>query len=251
MLLHTDTQVSVNGGVTGSSSQVLVLSVGNVEVRLGVAVLLGEAEVDDIDLVATLADAHQEVVRLDVTVDERLGVDVLDARDELVGQQENGLERELAVAEVEQVLQTGAEQVQHHGIVVTFGTEPANEGDANTTSEGLVDTGLVFELRVLGLDALELDGDLLAGDDVGSQVDVTERTRADLAADAVLVTDSQVLRSCVRLCSCSDRLLTIHVGRKATYHGRHLGRCRWGVALRRMKNVVVVDDDGDDRRSVD
>lgn len=46
---------------------------------------------------------------------------------------------------------------------------------------------------MLGLDALELDGDLLAGDDVGAQVDVTERARADLAANTVFVTDTQVL----------------------------------------------------------
>lgn len=107
-LLHTDTQVSVDGGVTGGTSQVLVLSVGNVEVRLGVAVLLSQTEIDDIDLVATLADTHQEVVGLDITVDKGFGVNVLDARDELVGKQENSLERELAVAEVEQILQTGA-----------------------------------------------------------------------------------------------------------------------------------------------
>jgi hypothetical protein len=29
---------------------------------------------------------------------------------------------------------------------------------------------------VLGLNRLELDGDLLAGDDVGAEVDITERT---------------------------------------------------------------------------
>jgi hypothetical protein len=29
---------------------------------------------------------------------------------------------------------------------------------------------------VLGLDRLKLDGDLLTGDDVGAEVDITERT---------------------------------------------------------------------------
>lgn len=121
-------------------------------------------------------------------------MDVLDARDELIGEQEDGLERELAIAEIEQILQAGAEEVQNHGIVIALGTEPTNEGYADTASKGLVDAGLVFELRVLGLDALELDGYLLAGDDVGAQVDVTERTRADLAADTVLITDTKVLK---------------------------------------------------------
>lgn len=103
-----DTEMGVDGGVAGGTGEVLVLTVGDVEVSLGVTVFLGETKVDDIDLVAALADAHEEVVGLDITVDEGLGVDVLDAGDELVGEEENGLEGELAVAEVEEVLKTGA-----------------------------------------------------------------------------------------------------------------------------------------------
>lgn len=84
--------MSVDGSVTSSTSQVLVLSVRDVEVGLGITVLLGQTEINHVDLVATLADAHEEVVRLDVTVDEGLGVDVLDAGDELIGEQEDGLQ---------------------------------------------------------------------------------------------------------------------------------------------------------------
>lgn len=167
-VLRTDTQVSVDAGITGGTRQVLVLTVRNVEVRLGVAVLLGETKVNHVDLVSTLAYAHEEVVGLDVAVDKRLCVDVLDAGDELVGEQQDRLERELAVAEVEEVLERGAEQVQDHGIVVALCSKPADERDADAASERLVDTGLIFELGVLGLDALELDGNLLARDDVGT-----------------------------------------------------------------------------------
>lgn len=101
-LLHT--KMGVDGGITGSTSQVLVLTVRDVEVSLGVPVLLGETKVDDIHLIAPLTNAHQEVVGLDISVDERLGVDVLDTGDELVGKEKDGLERELAVAEVEEIL---------------------------------------------------------------------------------------------------------------------------------------------------
>jgi hypothetical protein len=59
-------------------------------------------------LVAPLADAHQEVVGLDVSVDEVSGVDVLDSRDELVGEEQDRLERELSVAEVEEVFERWA-----------------------------------------------------------------------------------------------------------------------------------------------
>jgi hypothetical protein len=166
--IHTDTQVSVDTGVTGGTSQVLVLSVRDMEVSLGIAVLLGQTKVDDIDLVAALANAHEEVVGLDIAVDEGLGVDVLDAGDELVGKEQDSLQGELAVAEVEEVLKRRAEQVQDHGVVVALGSEPADKGNANTAGERLVDAGLIFELGVLGLDALELDGNLLTRDDVGT-----------------------------------------------------------------------------------
>ena len=76
-----DTQVSVDGGVAGCTSEILVLTVGDVKVGLGVAELLSETEIDNVDLVATLADAHQEIVGLDVTVDEVARVDVFDAGD--------------------------------------------------------------------------------------------------------------------------------------------------------------------------
>jgi hypothetical protein len=165
---HTDAQVGVDRSITSGTRQVLVLTVWDVEVCLGVPVLLGQTKVNDIDLVASLANTHQEVVRLNITVDEALGVNVLNATDKLVGEQEDGLEREFAVAEIEEVLEGRSEQVEHHGVVVTLGSEPSNERNTDTAGEGFVNASLIFELRVLGLDRLKLDGDLFAGDDVGA-----------------------------------------------------------------------------------
>lgn len=79
--VFTNAQVSVDGGVAGSASEVLVLAVGDVLVGAGVTVLLGQPKVDDVDQVAFLPQTHEEVVRLHVSVDEVLGVDVLDAAD--------------------------------------------------------------------------------------------------------------------------------------------------------------------------
>jgi hypothetical protein len=172
-----------------------------VEVSLWVTVLLGQTEINDIDLVATLANTHQEVVRLDITVDEGLGVDVLNARDELIGKEEDGLQGELAVAEVEEILQTRAEEIKNHSIVVTLGTEPADKWDTDTTSKGLVDTSLIFELRMLGLYTLELDGDFFTRDDVGSEVDVTEGPTTDLTTDAVFITYTKILRIMSAYCN--------------------------------------------------
>ena len=186
--------MGVDGGITSSSGQVLVLPIRDVEVRLWVTVFLGQTEIDDIDLVAALADTHEEVIRLDITVDEGLGMDVLDAGDELIGQQKNGLQGELAVAEVEKILQAGSEEIKNHGIVVALGTKPADKWDTDTTGERLVDTGLIFELGVLGLDRLKLDGNLFTRDNISAEVDVTEAATSDLTTDAVLVADAKILQ---------------------------------------------------------
>ena len=110
--VHTDTKMGVNRGITGSSGQVLDLSVWDVKMDLGVAVRLGQTKIDNINLVTTLSGALNEVIRLDITVEEEFGVDVLDTGDTLVGQEQDSLQRELAVAEVEQVLRTGFEEVK-------------------------------------------------------------------------------------------------------------------------------------------
>lgn len=50
---------------------------------------------------------------------------------------------------------------------------------------------------MLRLDALKLDGNLFARDDVGAEVDVAERAGTDLATDAVLIPDAEIL--CIML----------------------------------------------------
>ena len=95
---------------------------------------------------------------------------------QLISEEQDSLEAELAVAEVEKILERGTEEIDDHGVVVALGAEPTDEGHTNAASEGLVDLGLVLELGMLGFDRLELDGDLLTRDDVDSQVDVTCKT---------------------------------------------------------------------------
>lgn len=46
---------------------------------------------------------------------------------------------------------------------------------------------------MLGLDRLELDRNLLAGNDVRAQVDVSEGTRPDFTANTVFITDAKIL----------------------------------------------------------
>jgi hypothetical protein len=63
-----DTQVRVDGRVTSSACEVLVLPIRDVQVGLGVTELFSKPEVDDVDLVASLSNTHQEVVGFYVTV---------------------------------------------------------------------------------------------------------------------------------------------------------------------------------------
>ena len=69
--------MGVDAGVSGRASERLVLPVRDVLVGASVAILLGQPKVNDVDQIPLLPQAHQEVVRLHVTVDEVLGVNVL------------------------------------------------------------------------------------------------------------------------------------------------------------------------------
>jgi len=71
----------VDGCVTRSARQVLVLTIGNVLVCSCITVFLGQTKVNDVDQVAFLSQAHQKVIRLHISVNEVLGVDVLNAAD--------------------------------------------------------------------------------------------------------------------------------------------------------------------------
>ena len=73
--------MGVNAGVTGGTSQVLILSVGNVLVQTTITILLGQTKVNHVHEVSLLAETHQEIVGLDVAVNEVTRVDVFDATD--------------------------------------------------------------------------------------------------------------------------------------------------------------------------
>lgn len=165
------------------------------KVGLWVTVFLSQTEVNDIDLVPSLANTHQEVVGLDVTVNEGFGVNVFNSRDQLVGQEEDGLEGKFSITEIEEIFEGGSEEIEDHGVVVTFCSKPADERNADTSGEGLVDSCFIFELRVFGLDRFEFDGNFFSRDDVSAQVDITKGTTANFTADSVLVTNTEVLDS--------------------------------------------------------
>ena len=134
----------IDTGITSSACQVLVLTIWNVEVRLRIPVLLGQTKIDDVDLIPTLTNSHQEIVGLDITVYERLCVNVLYPRDKLICKEQDSLQGEFAVAEVEQIFQARPKQVEYHGVVVTFCAEPADKRDTDSSCQRLVDPCFIF-----------------------------------------------------------------------------------------------------------
>lgn len=77
----------IDAHVSGSAGQAFVFPVRNMFPRFRVDVLFREAEVDDVDYTGLFRSrpAQQEVLRLNVPVDEVLGMDVFDPIQLLIG----------------------------------------------------------------------------------------------------------------------------------------------------------------------
>lgn len=114
-----NTEMSVETGVASSAGEALVEPDGNVMEIPRVAIPLGQAKVNQINVFLVITKAHHKVIGLDITMDKVLVVDVLDPLDHLVSQHQDSLETKPSVAQVEEVLQTMSKQVHDHGIVVT------------------------------------------------------------------------------------------------------------------------------------
>lgn len=123
--------MSVDTHVASGAREGLALAVGNVLLRLGVAVLLGHAKINDVNDIGGLGagTANDEVVGFDVAVDEVSLVDGLDAGEHLLGDHDDGLDGESAAAVVEEVLERGAEEVDDEDVVKTLLAKVVDIGD--------------------------------------------------------------------------------------------------------------------------
>jgi hypothetical protein len=181
-----NTKMGVDGGVSGSSCQVLVLSVRNVLTGPVVSVLFGQSKVDQEEFVAVTPNTHQEVVWLDVTMNEILIVDVFNSPDHLIRKHEDSLHCESPGAKVEEVLEAWSEEVHDEDVVVPLLAIPPNVGDAHAALEDLVELALIQQLRVASLHALQLYSNLLSVGDVDAEVDVSKTPGPDLPDQPVL-----------------------------------------------------------------
>mmetsp|Transcript_12576 Transcript_12576/g.26627 ORF Transcript_12576/g.26627 Transcript_12576/m.26627 type:complete len:345 (+) Transcript_12576:829-1863(+) len=202
-----DTDVGVDRGVPRRPGQVLVLAVGYVLVGAGIAVLFGQTEIDNVDDALALAQSDQEIVRFDVSVDEGFRVDVFQPAQQLIGQHQYGLELEPPAAIIEQIFQRGTQEIQDHDVVITLDAVPSHVRNAQSSVQNPVNLALVQQLWVLCFHGFELDSHFFSRGHVGSEVNITEGTAADLPAETVLLSHSQlhycdailpVLNGCLR-----------------------------------------------------
>mmetsp|Transcript_17046 Transcript_17046/g.26332 ORF Transcript_17046/g.26332 Transcript_17046/m.26332 type:complete len:339 (-) Transcript_17046:210-1226(-) len=149
-----DPQVGVDTCVASSTGERLVILVGDVLSGLGISVALSQPEVDDVDNVLLLAVADEEVVGLHIAVDKVVIVQKLEPLNHLVSKHQGGLNSELALAVVEQILETRPEEVHDHGVVVALYAEPVDGRNSGSSVENFVDLGFVEQLGKLCLDGL-------------------------------------------------------------------------------------------------
>ena len=172
--------MSVDTRIPRSACEGLVVFVGDVLARLGIPIALGQAEVDDVDDVLLLAMANEEVVRLHVAMNKVVIVQELQSLDHLVSYHERGFDGELALAEVERILQTRSQQVHDHRVVVSLDAEPVYARDARcslkvndassltSAVKYFVNLRLIKQLRELCLHRLEFYRNIVASFDVGA-----------------------------------------------------------------------------------
>ena len=86
-------------------------------IDLGRLAFRGEAQIRHINQIPLLPYTYQEILWLDVLINDALGMDIFETAKELVDDDQHSLERELATAEVEEVFQTRAQKIKHHGII--------------------------------------------------------------------------------------------------------------------------------------
>jgi len=79
----------------------------------------------------------------------------------LVCQNQDCLQVKLVVEVIKEIFKGRAKMFKDHGIVIAFCSKPANRWDTNATYEAFIDLVFVVKLKVLRIDRLRLDGNVL------------------------------------------------------------------------------------------
>lgn len=165
---------------------------------LRILIALGQAKVNHIQFVAIPADAHQKVIWLHVAVYKTMLMHALEAHQQLIGQHEDCLQREVALAQVEQILQRGAQQLHDQRIEALLAAVVQECRQSSMRTDLLIDLCLVAQQWILDIDRLDFDSHILAVLRINALIDLTKRTAANRLEQTIFATDYAILQSQIR-----------------------------------------------------
>jgi len=168
------TAVDVHRRVADCAREAFLLDTRDVFCGFKVDVPLRQPKIDDVDAVAAIPNAYQEVVRLDVSVYDATLVHVLQQSHHLLPDHQNSPQAERAAALVELVLQRRSKHIHHHDVVLALRSDPPHERDGTSPfRERLAELGLGQELAgFLSLRPFKFGRHLVAVHGVEGRVDV-------------------------------------------------------------------------------
>ena len=166
-----------------------------------------ETQVGHIQHVSLLPRTHQTVLRLDVSMDDIMSMDVLQTTKELVDEHQDCFERKLAAAEVEEVFQTWTQQVKNHRVILAFMRVGVDPGNTDATRKRSVDVSFTFEERGVDRNVFEFYGYLVTRVDIGCLYTVSESYEAAMTSHYLCIQ----CRSRHRRSSFADAIYRRHV----------------------------------------
>ena len=112
--------MTVDAGETCRANQMWFPGTTGIGLHLGITAFRSKAQIRHIYLISMLPYTHQEVHRLDISMDDALRMDSSETTNELVSEHQYCFEGELAAAKVEKVFQTRPQEIKHHSVVFAF-----------------------------------------------------------------------------------------------------------------------------------
>jgi hypothetical protein len=153
---------------------------------LGVSESLGKPKIDHIDVVLLFANANEEIVWLDISMQKVPRMDEFNSLEHLISKHKHCFERELAFAVVEEVLETGTQEIDDHHVVVSFNSEPVDVWNSNSSLQDAIELSLIQQLWMLGSYWFQFNSDFFVCFYVCAVVDVSKGTTAKFSRKSVL-----------------------------------------------------------------
>ena len=100
----TNAQMSIDTGKIRCANQFWTQGTTSINIRWWVSAFCCKTQVGNIDQISLPSHAHQAIFRFDVSVDDIMRMNILEATDELVREHQDCFERKFATAVVEKIL---------------------------------------------------------------------------------------------------------------------------------------------------